>query len=177
MAPFVTFRRSGNLQSLHHTDIQQHGLYVMTGSLFFPLSAPLLRLSWALREIVQTAAATALLSDCHSSIPLPLSAHGVQLTARDPLSQTASSSTARKPSASTDIFQGPFQQMEFLQVPFGVKYLASGYSIWSITNWIMYPAYPPPPHIFNLYHLTLCFQSSLLCSRCVCSVGQYLTTL
>lgn len=129
MAPFV------HLQPLYHSDIQQRGLCVMTGSLsFLPL------LSWAIREIVQAAAAPAPLSDCHSSIPLPLSAHGVQLTARDPLSQTASSST-REPSASADIFQSPFQQMEVLQVPFGVKYLASGYSIWSITNWIM----SPPP--------------------------------
>lgn len=117
--------------------------------------------------MVQAADATALLSDCHSSIPLPLSAHGVQLTARDPLSQTASSSTAREPSASADIFQSPFQQMEFLQVPFGVKYLASGYSIWSITNWIMFPTYPPPPHIFNLYHLTPFSHHLLLSSYAV----------
>ncbi len=142
MAPFVTFRRD-DLQSLHHTDIQQHGLHVLIGSLsFFPLYPPFFP-SLALREMVQAAAATALLSDCHSSICLPLSAHGVQLTTHDPQSQTASSSTAREPSASADIFQGPFQQMEFLQVPFGVKYLAWGYSIWSITNWMVYPAHSP----------------------------------
>lgn len=120
MAPFVTFRR-GDLQSLHYTDIQQHGLHVMIGSLaLFSLSAPppLLPPSWVLREMVQAAAATALLSGCHSSISLPLSAHGVQLTTHDPQSQTASSSTAREPSASVDIFQGPFQQMEFLQVAY-----------------------------------------------------------
>lgn len=143
MAPFVTFRGRGNLQSLHHTDIQQHGLFLMIGSLVSPLSASSSSLSWALRESVQAAAATSLLSDCHSSIALsPLTAHGVPLAARDLLSQTASSCTAREPSASADIFQGPFQQMEFLQVPFGVKYLASGYSIWSITNWIMYSISP-----------------------------------
>lgn len=117
MAPFVTFRR-GDLQSLNYTDIQQHGLHVMIGSPAFFSLPPLLPLSWALREMVQAAAATALLSGCHGSISLPLSAHGVQLTTHDPQSQTASSSTAREPSASVDIFQGPFQQMEFLQVAY-----------------------------------------------------------
>ncbi len=102
MAPFVTFRR-GDWQSLHHTDIQQHGLHVMIGSLSLALSflppAPSFFSFWAFRELVQAAAATALLSDCHSSISLPLSAHGVQLTTHDPQSQTASPSPAREPSS------------------------------------------------------------------------------
>lgn len=141
-------------------------LRVMIGSLsFFPSLPPPPSPSWVLREMVQAAAATALLSDCHSSISLPLSAHGVQLTTHDPRSQTASSRTAREPSASTDIFQGPFQQMEFLQVPFGVKYLAWGYSIWSITNWIVYPCLTPL-HLTSHHHLTLpCLSPSPLCTR------------
>lgn len=107
----VTFRR-GDLKSLYHADIQHHGLHMMIASLFFfPL--PLLG-SQRDGACCQTAITAS----------LSLSAHGVQLTTHDPQSQTASSSTAREPSASADIFQGSFQQMEVLQVPFGVKYLA-----------------------------------------------------
>lgn len=64
MAPFVTFTKD-ELQSLHHTDIQQHGLHVMTGSpSLFSLCPPFFP-SWALGEMVQAAAA--LLSKQHLS--------------------------------------------------------------------------------------------------------------
>lgn len=116
----------------HHIDIQLHRLHVMIRSLSFLPSLPNTP-SWALRETIQAAAAAALLSYCYGCIPLPLSPWGTADNTWSSEPETASSSTAREPSASADIFQGTFQQMEFLQVPFGVKFLAWGYSIWSIT--------------------------------------------
>lgn len=54
------------------------------------------------------------ISVSHSlSLPLSFSTHGAALTTHDPQSQRASLSASREPSASADIFQSPFQQMEF----------------------------------------------------------------
>lgn len=57
---------------------------------------------------------------------------------------------------------GPISTDGVLQVAFGVKYFAWGYSIWSTTNWMVYSTstpppthpYPPSPQISNPFHLT-----------------------
>lgn len=144
MAPLATFRRKGYLHSHHHADIQQQRLRVMID----PLPPPSLSLSLpyssslGLSETMQTAAATALLSDCHSSSSAsPLQPMGYIWQHTILRARQSAWAQQEEPSARADIFQGLFQQMEFLQVPFGVKYLAGGYSIWFITNWMACPAF------------------------------------
>lgn len=132
-----------------------------------PLPPPSLSLSLlyssslGLSETMQTAAATALLSDCHSgssSSPLQPMGYIWQHTVLG--ARQSAWAQREEPSARADIFQGLFQQMEFLQVPFGVKYLAGGCSIWFITNWMACPAFSssashlqalsPPPFMLSL---------------------------
>lgn len=85
-----------------------------------------------------------------SSSSRSLWTHGTQPVTHAPVSYTVNTHTVREPSDSADIFQGPFQQMGFLLVPFVVKNLAQGYSSCPTTNWIEPPTSIPFAPLLSL---------------------------